>query len=279
MNTPIFILTDFGNHDPFVGIMKGVIANIAPENTTIDLTQKIKPGDIQQGAIVLWQSLPYLPTGSTILAVIDPGVGTQRSPIILETQGFRLIGPDNGLFSFILDGNHRAWKLQNPALALPNPRMTFHGRDIFAPAAAHAALGVPGPEFGEETSQLELLPNPKLESSIPGKIHGEILHADQFGNLLTSIGIFTPTQSTAHRFSPWIGELPAQNIMLKTSKLHLPSGLQLPLVSTFAEIPDGKGAALIGSSGLLEIAANRQSAANLLNLQGGERVTLTTHPS
>ena len=149
MSQPIVILTDFGTSDPFTGIMKGVIAGIAPDRPIIDLTNEIPPGDIRRAAVMLWQASPYFPAGSVFLTVVDPGVGTSRRPIFLKTRDHVFIGPDNGVFTFILGESFQAWELQNPRLTLQNPGMTFHGRDIFAPAAGYAALGTPGPEFGE----------------------------------------------------------------------------------------------------------------------------------
>jgi S-adenosylmethionine hydrolase len=275
MSHPIAILTDFGTTDPFVGIMKGVVAGIAPESPTIDLTHEIPPGDIQRGAITLWQSLTYFPKGGVFLAVVDPGVGTHRRPIILETQGFTFVGPDNGLFTFILGDSFQAWELQNPRFALSNPGMTFHGRDLFAPAAGHAALGIPGPEFGEPIQDIERIPLPKFEFPSPGEINGQILHADHFGNLLTSLGSFAPADDGKFKLSPWIGGEPEIEVDLYKSSLKLPNGEILLWASTFGQVPEGECAFILGSSGLIEIAANRKSAANLLHLAGGETISLT----
>ncbi len=275
MEKPIALLTDFGTLDPFVGIMKGVIAGIAPGAPLIDLTHEIPPGDIRRGAVTLWQSLPYFPKGTVFLVVVDPGVGTQRLPILLETRGYRFIGPDNGVFTLIQGEDFRAWTLENPLLALPNPRRTFHGRDIFAPAAAHAWSGVPGPDFGEPVRRLEGIPLPRLEVSPSGCIQGEILYPDRFGNLLTSLGVFDILDKEKLELHPWVGDSPVVSVSMGSSCLRLPDGSTVSWASTFAEIPEGQCAALIGSSGLIEIAANRQSAAKRLNLQGGETVTLT----
>ena len=280
MNQPIVLLTDFGTTDPFVGIMKGVLAGITPQNQTIDLTHEVPPGNIQRGAFTLWQSLSYFPEGSVFLVVVDPGVGTQRGPIILKTRGYTFVGPDNGLFTFILEDPYQAWKLQNPRFALSNPGMTFHGRDIFAPAAGYAALGTPGPEFGEPIQDLVRIPLPKLKFSAPGEIRGQILHADHFGNLLTSLGSFTPIDNQHFRFSSWIGSGIKTEIDISQANLHLPSGKLLSWASTFGQIPEDDCAFILGSSGLLEIAANRKSAADLLQLRGGEKISLqfTTTP-
>jgi S-adenosylmethionine hydrolase len=274
MSAPIVILTDFGTTDPFVGIMKGVITTINPDTPIIDLTHEIPPGDIRRGGIVLWQSRPYFPEGTTFLGVVDPGVGTQRRPILLETQGQSFIGPDNGLFTYVLGPTFRAWELANPQLRLPNPRATFHGRDIFAPAAAYAAQGVPGPQFGEAVPELSMAPLPQLEIQPPNRIRGEILHMDRFGNALTSLGVFSPLPTGSHALEPWVGKETGLEVRMEEASLQLPGGYLIPWAKTFAEVEAGSCAFILGSSGLLEIVGNRQSAAKLLNLQGGEPVTL-----
>ncbi len=274
MNPTIAILTDFGSQDPFVGIMKGVIAGINPGAQHIDLNNQIPPGDIQRAAITLWQSRDYFPKGTTFLTVVDPGVGTQRRSIILKSDGYTFVGPDNGVFTLILGDDWKAWELVNPDLMMPNPGNTFHGRDIFAPAAAHASKGVPGPEFGDAIHDLVLLPAPKLDSPSPGTIRGEILHADHFGNLLTSLGRFDLIDNGSWEYRPWIGESHTQEIDSSNAIIKLPDGSQLPWVKTFGEIPENECTVLVGSSGLIEIVANRQSAAEMLELSGGESVTL-----
>ena len=277
MNSPIAILTDFGYRDPFVGIMKGVISGINPKATLIDLNNHIPPGDIQRAAITLWGSRHYFPKRTIFLTVVDPGVGTCRRPIIAQADDQTFVGPDNGVFSFIFGENSQAWELANPDLMLPDPGNTFHGRDIFAPAAAHASIGIPGPEFGEAVLDLELLPAPKLESPSPGILRAEILHADHFGNLLTSLGQFHLAENELWGFSPWIGDASSQTIDAAKSFVELPNGVKLPWVKTFGEIPPGECAALIGSSGLMEIVANRQSAAEMLELSGGETIRLSNY--
>ncbi len=279
MHPPIVILTDFGTADPFVGIMKGVIHQIAPHTTVIDLTHEIPPGDIQQGAIALWQSVNYFPTNSIFLVVIDPGVGTTRRPMVLENGKHTFIGPDNGVLSFVLGEDPKAWDISNPQLTLPNPGMTFHGRDIFAPAAAHASLGVTGSKFGASIPNLQLLPYPHLHSPSPRVIEGQILFADRFGNLLTSLGKFTRLENNLLEFNSWVANSDSIIIQSEGLKMEISNGKQLPYAQTFAEILQGECAVILGSSGFLEIVANRQSAANLLNLHSDEPVTLRFNPN
>jgi len=158
----IALLTDFGNEDPYVGIMKVIISQIYEDCALIDLTHLIPPGDIQRGAFVLWQAARDLPPGTVFLSVVDPGVGTDRKAIFLECGGQIFIGPDNGLFSYLTyKKDYAAWELSNPNFQQKNTAYTFHGRDIFAPAAAHTALGRQGAEFGDKLSEILLLPQPR----------------------------------------------------------------------------------------------------------------------
>jgi S-adenosylmethionine hydrolase len=195
------------------------------------------------------------------------------------------VGPDNGLFTFVLESDFQAWELRNPRLSLPNPGTTFHGRDIFAPAAAHAAVGVAGSDFGPPVADPVYLPLPRLESLSPGVLRGEVLHADRFGNLLTSLGRFERLEKNIMAFKPWLAEaagrswqysLPvaASNFQTELARVYLSSGRSLAWVNTFADVPAGECAVLVGSAGLLEIVANNQSAADRMGLRSGDTITL-----
>lgn len=278
MKTPIVLLTDFGDRDPFVGIMKGVLLKINSGAPQIDLNHNIPPGDIRRAGITLWQAKPYFPKGTIFLTVIDPGVGSQRKPILAQSRGYTFVGPDNGVFTFVLAEDVRAWELANPALGLPQITNTFHGRDIFAPAAAHASLGIPGPEFGPPVLELVRLPSPKLDYPSAGMLRGEILYADHFGNLLTSLGRFDMLEPNQWALNPWVGDIAPIEFDPKEASLHLPEGKKLSWVDTFNQIPPGEVAALIGSSGLIEIAANGESAAAMLGMKGGEILELSLPP-
>lgn len=272
MPSPIAILTDFGCQDPFVGIMKGVILQRAPTHI-VDLTHNIPPGDVQRAAFALWQSVSAFPQGTVFLAVVDPGVGSPRLPVIVESRGYRFVAPDNGLLTYVLEGDHnmRAWALANPAFHMPTPSATFHGRDIFAPAAAYAAMGVPGRAFGPLVPSLQRLPLPRCELSDEGVLVGETLHADRFGNMATSLGVFRH-DGNDWLLMPWLQN--AEPRYFKPAAVQLNDGRILPVVRTFADIPDGEIAALVNSAGLIEIAANRTSAVQTHRLRPGETVTL-----
>jgi S-adenosylmethionine hydrolase len=272
MNPPIIaLLTDFGTDDPYVGIMKAVLAEISPDSTFIDLTHQIPPGDIQRGAFALWQSSLDLPQGSVFLSVVDPGVGTVRKGIILDCGGQTFIGPDNGLFSYLLyKKKYQAWELTNLKYQLSLPSSTFHGRDIFAPAAAHAAQSISGEQFGRSVTSLNRLPDPRLFME-EKTLTGEVLSNDRFGNLFTSIGRFQKSKASNLFFDSWINngycEIHTQSQVIITINEQT-----MPLVKTFGAITDGTCAGIIGSTGLLEIVCNQGSAAEFLGLDKGDLV-------
>jgi S-adenosylmethionine hydrolase len=274
----ITIMTDFGNADPFAGIMRGVISSIVPSVTVMDLANEIPPGDILRGAIALWQAWTYFPGDTVFLCVVDPGVGTARRGIILKSGDYTFVGPDNGLFTFVMGNNSHAWELSNPEYSLPNPGSTFHGRDIFAPGAAYAALGVPGQDFGPSVIDPVLLPIPRLERQASGSLAGEILFADRFGNLLTSLGQFQKSTDGSIILKSWLAQLAgpvhAVRLPIRDLVVELGDGTILHWTDTFAQVPPDSCAFLVGSSGLIEIVANQQSAAEKLGLQSGDPITL-----
>lgn len=274
----IAILTDFGTIDPFTGIMKGVIAEIAPGIPVVDLTNNVPPGDVNRAAVNLWQSCAYFPRGTVFLCVVDPGVGTSRKGILVQSAGYTFIGADNGLFTFVMDEDTQAWELSNPDYALSEIGTTFHGRDVFAPAAAHAAMGIPRAKFGPTVAKPVSLPLPDLEQIEPGIFRGEILYADKFGNLLTSLGRFERKTEDSLSIDPWLPVGGKANLdkkfLLEDAHIELEDGSRLTWAKTFGEISSGDCAFLIGSSGLIEIVSNRQSAKELLKLDSGEPVTL-----
>jgi len=277
-NTPVIaMITDFGLNDPFVGIMKGVIAQISPQSRVIDISHEIPQGDIQQAAIQLWMAQEYFPAGTIFLVVVDPGVGTQRDALLIEQGDYKYVGPNNGLFSYALGESFSAWQLTNLAFQMGNRSATFHGRDIFAPAAAHCANGVHGHSFGSQIQDLIQLPSPSLRIE-PGYIRGEVIYIDHFGNLLTSLGKFSPTDSRQYRFVPWLpgfsGLVLDDAFHIDRVKAQLPNGEEIPWVGTFADISPGECSVLVGSTGLIEIAANNYSAQTLTGLTRGAPINL-----
>jgi hypothetical protein len=275
--TMIAIITDFGLHDPFVGIMKGVIANISPHTQIIDINHSIPQGDIQRAAIQLWMAKSYFPPGTIFLVVVDPGVGTERKAVIIEDGQYAYIGPNNGVFTFAVQESSAAWELSNPEYQLDTSSATFHGRDIFAPAAAHAANGVHGNDFGNQIKDLLQIPKSKLAVD-KARMSGEIIYSDQFGNLLTSLGKFTRSGEKRYRFEPWLPceQTFVQDLEIQSDKtvLELPNGQKFTWVETFASIAPGECGIMVGSTGLIEIAAFNNSAQALTRLTLGDPVTL-----
>lgn len=269
----IVLLTDFGVSDPYVGIMKGVINQIRSDLQLIDLSHQILPGDIQEGAFQLWQAAGYFPPEAVFLAVVDPGVGTNRKGLFVQRGNQVFIGPDNGIFTYLgYKSAINAWELENPDYQLANVSNTFHGRDIFAPAAAFAAMGIQGEQFGDVARSLVHLPQPVCQIE-KDRLKGEILSRDRFGNLITSLGQFHQKGEDLEIVS-WVDD--SCLIISSDPILSLEQpGMDLPLVSTFTDIPAGSCAGLIGSSGLLEIVANQRSAADQLGLDRGDQITLT----
>jgi S-adenosylmethionine hydrolase len=244
------------------------------------VSHRIPPGDLQHAAVTLWQTKPYFQPGTIFLCVIDPGVGSERRAVIVKSGNHIYVGPDNGIFSYILEPDYVGFELTNQVYFLSDLSKTFHGRDIFAPVAAHAANGIPISKFGPPAADLILLPDPVLEYHHPGKIRGQILHADRFGNLLTSLGCFYNQGSDHIILKPWIpvNNKDAREISLDPNRLNieLPDGNHLSLVDNFTQIPKGAFAALVGSSRLIEIVANQDDASKILSLKGGEIIQIKT---
>lgn len=246
---PIVFLTDFGLKDHYVGVMKGVIARLAPEAPVIDLLHEVPPQDVLSGAFHLWASYRYFPEGSIFVTVVDPGVGTKRRGLLLQMAERFFLGPDNGLFTWLLDANPDfvAFSLENPAFFLPEVSHTFHGRDIFAPCAAHLFRGVPPEEFGPRVHDLVRLPVPPLTEE-GNRLRGSVIHVDRFGNLITNIA--------------------AEKILSRRVRAVVFQGQKLPFLRTYGEAPPGTPLALIGSDGLLEIAVTEGSAYEKFGRQG-----------
>ncbi len=270
----IILMTDFGTADPYSGILKGVIAKITPHVRCIDLTHEIPPGDILRAAIFLWQSRAYFPENSVFLSIIDPGVGTSRRALILKSREQLFVGPDNGIFSFIFPQT-KIW-LIHPSTITPTPSYTFHGRDIFAPLAAYLALGHQPGEYGTPINEIHRITYPKLECISPRSIIEEILYEDRFGNLITSLGTFSWKDMNILQITPWLPtEKTAQKVFdIRYARIVLPNSMDLPIVHTYGELEQGKCGCLIGSSGLMEIAANQSRASQILNLQKGDTISL-----
>ena len=250
----IALLTDFGTRDHYVGTMKGVILDIAPQATLVDISHEVAPQDILGGAFQLASSYRYFPRGSIFVAVIDPGVGSVRRGIAAEAGGFRFVAPDNGLLTLVFRESPptRVVELREPKYALPIVSHTFEGRDRFGPAAAWLATGIDLTALGPIVTDYQRLdvPEPTVEGA---SIHGEVLAVDRFGNLVTNI-----PRAMVER--------------LGHATFRLGDTSVSRLVATYAQMPPGEVCALFGSANYLEFAINAASAAGRLDLARGAKV-------
>ncbi|MCI0651009.1 MAG: SAM-dependent chlorinase/fluorinase [Planctomycetes bacterium] len=243
----ITLLTDFGPRDTYIGMMKGVIATIAPRAVVVDLSHGVAPQDIVDGAYLLATSYRYFPAGTIHVAVVDPGVGGTRAILAMEFGGFRFLAPDNGLLGGVLGGKapDRLVEVKNTRYFLPRVAATFHGRDIFAPVAAHMALGAKLDELGPARAEMPKQPWPEA-SAVPGGVRGEVIYRDHFGNCITNIRLDENAAGTARV-----------------------AGKDLPLSSHYAQAARGELVALRGSSGYLELAVREGSASERFGLDRG----------
>jgi len=271
----IALLTDFGTQDTYAGMLRGVLATLAPHATLLDLSHEIPPGDIRAAAFALWQASPYFPPSTIFVCVVDPGVGSDRRALAAAWKERICVGPDNGLFSYLIerDGPPAAVELAAPEYQLLGASSTFQGRDIFAPAAAHLAAGVDLSELGPPASDLVRFATPRLQLLDGNGIEGEVLHADRFGNLITSIGVLQRDEQ-ALSLEPWLGQGPVQRVAGSDPHVRLSSGAELELHRTYSDVAPGQGLAYIGSSGLLELGINQASAAAGLKVAPGDTVQL-----
>ncbi|SHF57529.1 hypothetical protein SAMN02745206_02261 [Desulfacinum infernum DSM 9756] len=252
----ITLLTDFGLQDGYVAAMKGVLLGIVPEARIVDITHLIPPQDVRWGAYVLKSCYADFPSGTVHVAVVDPGVGTDRRAVAVRTPRHLFVGPDNGLFSFVLEMENTAETrlLENPAFFRRKISSTFHGRDIFAPTAAHLASGTPFESLGRPVQPMTAeWVRPQVT---PDAIRGEVLGFDRFGNIVTNI-----RQSHLAEFA---GEKAFQ-VFLEDQRIPV-------FASTYGELPPGHPLALMGSSDHLEIAVNQGSAADFYKARAGQEV-------
>lgn len=256
----ITLTTDFGLTDPYVGAMKGSALSINPGATIVDITHNIPPGDITAGAVAILGAYAYFPLGTVHVVVVDPGVGSPRRAVAVETQTHLFVGPDNGVLSIAARhaGIKRAFELQNQKYFRPEVSHTFHGRDIFAPVAAHLSLGADISELGPEVKE-DLLPVslPEPVATADGVV-GEVINADSFGNLITNI-VLT--------------DLP-EGAELGSAEVEVRGTVVSGIVPTYATVAPGELVVLFGSTNRLEIARNQGSAVDMLGAGPGDTVTV-----
>ncbi len=260
----ITLTTDFGTDDAYVAAMKGVILGLNPAATIVDISHSIEPQAISQAAFVLSTACPYFPPDTVHVVVVDPGVGGRRRAIILETENAIFVAPDNGVLSYVVQAStgkrlSRAGRAQLPpdleAFQITNPEFwrqpvspTFHGRDIFAPVAAHVSLGKPLTDLGKPIASVNVLGLPHPERDATGCLLGHVVHIDRFGNLITDVTS---------------DDLPSGGLRIEVA------GQEIPSISRCYEGARGL-LALVGSSGRLEIALPGGSAARRLGIRVGD---------
>ena len=255
----ITLTTDFGTYDWFVGTVKGVILGMAPSVTVVDITHGVPSGDIRAAAFALAASCCFFPPKTIHVAVADPGVGSGRGAIVVQTADYFFVGPDNGVLSWALRQQtvKAIRRVANEELFLQPVSQTFHGRDIFAPVAAHLSKGTPFQKIGPEVKDYLRLPWPKPAKELNGGIRGEIIYIDRFGNAITNLhGTDLAARSNG------------------SGRVFIHGKLVGPLASYYQAVPLGQAAGLIGSSGYLEIAVNGDEAARVLKLNVTDEVVV-----
>jgi S-adenosyl-L-methionine hydrolase (adenosine-forming) len=276
MGPPITLTTDFGLSDAYVAAMKGAILSVNPEASIIDISHSVEPQNILQGAFVLNAACRYFPRQTIHVAVVDPGVGSDRQGVILKTPSAFFVAPDNGVLSYVVDelspiegrpaarerGNLReiVFKTGAEIVAITDPRFwrhpvspTFHGRDIFAPVAAGLSLGISLYEFGDKVNSLQVLPLPKPVLDAEGRLVGQVLHVDRFGNLITNIRNC---------------DLPGRDAAVGIA------GHRIQGISAYYAQKEGL-VAIAGSGGYLEVSLGNGSACDFLGAAVGDEVEAT----
>lgn len=257
----ITLTTDFGEADAYVAAMKGVLATTAPMSNILDLSHQIPPHDITAGAIFLRDAVPWFPPGTIHIAVVDPGVGTARNPVAIALDGQVVIGPDNGLTTLLTDRLPVSRiMILDPEKCAPKPvSATFHGRDLFAPAAALLATGTPLEQLGNTSESLVKLDWPTPEHPAPNTILGIVVYTDAFGNCSSNIP------------ASWLADSATATVSIGHTD-------NIPLCRTYGDAPPGTAMALVGSSGFLEIAVNHGSAATTLGITRGMTMKIILDP-
>lgn len=262
MGRPILTLTtDFGTSDHFVGTMKGVILGINPEISIVDLSHDIRPFEVSEAAFVVAQAYPYFPRKTVHVVIVDPGVGTSRRPILAEAAGQYFIGPDNGVLSMVLARHpHKVRELTSERYFLKNVSRTFHGRDIFAPCAAHLASGITPAKFGKLIDNALRVNFDKPTRTGKRAWTGAVLKVDRFGNLITNYHVEEFPFLHERPFSMQVGLQPVDKI-----------------ASNYGEGQPGELFVIAGSSGFFEVSSNQASAAKMLGLAAGSPLELTIY--
>jgi S-adenosylmethionine hydrolase len=257
----ITLLTDFGTKDHYVASMKGTVLNINPRCILVDITHHVSPHDITEGAFILANAYSSFPKGTIHLSVVDPGVGSPRAPILLVTKKYFFVGPDNGLFTLALrkEKVRKGIVLSNPKYFLPHRSTTFHGRDLFAPVAAHLSMGVEPEAFGPILNSWVKIDfeNPRIRGRA---LVGKILHIDAFGNLISNI--------EGQKLFNYVRD---DSFVVRVGKRSI-QGLK----KAYWEGKKNDPMALIGSGGFLEVSIREGSAQKMLKVKKGDPIWIST---
>jgi len=259
MSEIITLTTDFGLKDHYVGAMKGAILSVNPAANLIDISHSVRSGDILHGAFVMSEACGLFPDGTVHLGVVDPGVGGPRSAVIVETERFLFVGPDNGLLSLMAEGDgiKRVFEIQNERYMRDVVSRTFHGRDIFGPVAGHLSLGVAPEEFGPESRGLDMI-NLRPPECVDGAINGEVIYIDSYGNIITNIR----------------AELIESGLGTSEIELEINGQRVKGLYRSYASLGEGELGAITGSSGRVEVAADEANGAEALGAAIGDKVRI-----
>ena len=259
----ITLLTDFGDYDWYVGSMRGVILATCSEARLMDITHVVPNHDIRSAAYILHNAHRCFPEGTIHLAVVDPGVGTTRRPVVIRTRRYTFVGPDNGIFTYVTTGPDvvSAHEIVNPEYILPRREQTFHAPDIFAPAAAHLARGVAPEEFGPKVERMEEFDVVVPTEMTDGEWRGQVMHVDRFGNVITNLAL-----------DLLVGVDP-QRVAIEVGDAEI-----LGLCRCYGDRGPGEALATVGSSGCIEIAVNGASAARRFGLNLGDIVIMEVRP-
>lgn len=256
----ITLLTDFGLRDPYVAEMKGVILNICPSVNIVDISHEIEKFNVRAGSYVLASSSPFFPKGTINVAVIDPGVGTGRRGLCVETDRGFFIGPDNGLLALAVRGEKvkHIYVIENTEFLLSSISPTFHGRDMFAPVAAFLAKGTDASNFGPKTRNM-IIPTFAKVIRDGSKITGEVMNVDDFGNVITNI-----TGKDLESF----GE--TEELSVKVGRREM----RLRFCLAYSNVEVGRPLVLVGSHGFLEISVNQGDASKVFGLKDEDKITI-----
>ncbi len=261
-NSIVTLTTDFGLQDHFVGTMKGVMVDINPEVKFVDISHAVQPFDVFDGALTIAQAYPYFPTSTVHMVIVDPGVGTARRPIVVSTEKYLFVAPDNGVLSLVYD---REQRLSVRAITADHYFLqplsnTFHGRDIFSPIAAYLSKGVDPARMGEEVTDYVRFSAPRPKAAGNGSLRGVVLKVDRFGNLITNI---TPQDA------PGLFQENPPPFKIAVGKREITQ-----IRSAYADGAPGEVFGIFGSMGFLEIAANRSAASKLVEAAKGSDVNI-----